>query len=86
MAKSITTSVLVLSVNHVEEDEAQRIAEENGYDDIGEYAESLESSVEGLIAHRLFGDADEIPLIDVSTEVYDEMGDEEIDDIREELK
>lgn len=82
MTKTIATNVIVVSVNHVDGDVAQEMAEENGFDSIDEYAASLEESVEAIVAHRLFGDADAIPIIDISTDVYDDWDEGDVKDLR----
>lgn len=77
MTKTVTTNVTIVSVNHIDEDEAERLATQAGYEDIGKYAQSLEESVEAIVATQLFGDADDIPILDVSTDVYDDWDEDD---------
>lgn len=82
MEKTVVTNVIVVSANQVDEEEAQLLADQAGYDNIEEYAEHLEADLEAIVAHQLFGEADNIPILDVSTEVYDDWDEEDIGDIR----
>lgn len=66
---TITTRVMVLSVNEVDDDELEALADNADFDSVDEYVDSMAESVEALIATKLFGDADEIPILDVNTEV-----------------
>lgn len=76
--KTVATHVTVLSVNHLEEDEAKEFAEGHGFDSLEEQAESLESGLEEIIRERLFADADEIPIVSVNTDVYDDWDGTEV--------
>ena len=78
MEKTVVTNVVVTATNNVDEEEGDRLAEEAGFDSIEEYAEHLEATVEEIVAHRLFGDADSIPVLDVSTDVYDDFDEDQL--------
>lgn len=69
MAKKVVTNVTMVTVNEVGDDEAEKIIERNGADDLSEVTASMEDDVETILSTRLFGDADEIPVLDVNTEV-----------------
>ena len=82
MEKTVVTNVVTVTTNNVDEEEATQLAQDAGFDSIEEYAEHLEATVEEIVAHRLFGDADSIPILDVSTDVYDDFDEGEIGDVR----
>lgn len=70
--KTVATTVIVTSVNHISEDEVEQLLDSHGVDSLDMVANDMQSQVETIVARRLFGDADSIPILDVSTEVYDE--------------
>lgn len=70
--KNVTTTVIVASVNHVSEDEVEQLLDKHGVESLEMVTNDMQQQVEAIVARRLFGDADEIPLLDVRTEVYDD--------------
>ena len=70
--KTVTTTVIVASVNHVSEDEVEQLLDKHGVESLEMVTNDMQQQVEAIVARRLFGDADEIPILDVRTEVYDD--------------
>lgn len=66
---TIRTHLTVVAENEVDDDEVEALMEENDYDSVEEYVASMADDLEARIATRTFGDADEIPILDVNTEV-----------------
>jgi hypothetical protein len=71
MAKTVITNVIVVSANEISDDEIEETLERHDADSLEEVTKIMEGSVEKHIAGRVFGTADNIPIIDVQTEVYD---------------
>jgi len=69
--KTVVTNVTVVSSNRVSGEDVERILESSEHDNMNDYVEELEASVEYIIANKVFGDADKIPVLDVSTFVHD---------------
>lgn len=69
MAKKVVTNVTMVVVNEVGNDEADEIMQNHGTNTLGEVANKMESDVENILATRVFGDADEIAVLDVNSEV-----------------
>ena len=66
----VTTNVTLVAVNNVsEEDKEQLLAENPDCDTFEEVARSMEADVRAIVRHKLFGDADELPILDVNIEV-----------------
>ena len=66
----VTTNVTLVAVNNVsEEDKEQILAENPDCDSFEEVARSMEEDVRAIIRHQLFGDSDELPILDVNIEV-----------------
>ena len=66
----VTTNVTLVAVNNVsEEDKEQLLAENPDCDTFEEVARSMEADVRAIVRHQLFGDADELPILDVNIEV-----------------
>lgn len=81
MSKTVTTTVIVGSVNHISDEEEEELLDSHSTDDLSEVAASMEESVEAIMA-RQFSDADDLPILDVSTDVYDDWSGEELEEIR----
>lgn len=69
MSESVVSQVTVVSKNEVSESDKERLMSNNDFDSFEDYAKSLEDDLESVIAHKLFGDADEIPILDVNVSV-----------------
>lgn len=82
MSKSIVTQVMLVSVNELSEEDEADILEDKDADDIADVAEQMEDSVEALLAHRVFGDADAIPLINVDTSIEEGWDEDDYSDLR----
>ena len=66
----VTTNVALVAVNNVsEEDKEQLLAENPDCDTFEEVARSMEADVRAIVRLQLFGDADELPILDVNIEV-----------------
>ena len=66
----VTTNVTLVAVNNVsEEDKEQILAENPDCDSFEEVARSMEEDVRAIVRHQLFGDSDELPILDVNIEV-----------------
>lgn len=72
MTYTVNTSVTMIVQNKVSADEMEQLLDGSEYDDVSDYAASLESDMEGLLATRTFGGADDIPILDVTTTVESE--------------
>lgn len=73
--KTVATTITLTSVNHVSEEEQDELFEKYPEaDDLSDVADQLGESVKALLAKRVFGDADEIPILDVNTDVYEDWG------------
>lgn len=66
----VTTNVTLVAVNNVSDEEEEQLLQENpDCDTLEEVAQSMEADVRAIIRHKLFGDADELPILDVNIEV-----------------
>lgn len=65
----VVTSVTAIVENEVSDEEREQVLESRGADNLEEVAAEMEASVEAVVAQRLFGDADNIAVLDVNTEV-----------------
>lgn len=83
MGKTIATSVMVVSVNHLTDEEVAEIEDNENKESVEEVAEDLESTVELVMAKNVFQDADELPIISVNTEAYDNWDSEEAEKLLE---
>lgn len=72
MSKKISTYVNVVSVNHITQDEIDAILEVEDADSLEEVLEGMEDNVAAIVKQRLFNDADEVPILEVTTEISDE--------------
>jgi len=66
----VTTNVTLVAVNNVSDEEEEQLLQENpDCDTLEEVAQSMEADVRAIVRHKLFGDADELPILDVNIEV-----------------
>lgn len=77
---TIVTQVNLAAVNHVDDGDVPELLVGTEYDSIEEYAESMEGTVEAILAERVFGDADELAILDVTTEQYDDWNSQTLDE------
>lgn len=77
MSKTVATSVLLVSVNHISEDEEEQLLDSHGVNSLDKVALDMEGQLETILARRVFGDADEMPILDVSTEVYEDWSEDD---------
>lgn len=82
--KAVVTQVTMVTVNEVSPDEESELLASNNADSLDEVADDMKESVATLMANRVFGDADKIPILDVNTQIADEYRPEEYSDIRQE--
>lgn len=80
MSKTVATNVILVSVNHIDDEKVEEMVSSSDYDTLSDYAESLASNVEAIMAQQ-FRDADDVPILDVSTEVYDDWNDEDAQEV-----
>lgn len=71
--KTILTSVVVGSMNSVSDEEQERVKDSYDADTLQEVVDEMEEQVEAIVATRLFGDADEIPLLEVDANVHESL-------------
>lgn len=76
MSKTVATNVILVSTNEVSDEDAEELMEAHGADSLSEVAEAMEEKVESLMAMQ-FREADSIPILDVSTDVYEEFDEED---------
>jgi hypothetical protein len=75
--KTILTSVVVGSMNSVSDDEIEQVKDSYDADTLQEVVDQMEEQVESIVATRLFGVADEIPVLEVDVNVHESLdGDE----------
>lgn len=86
MSKVAISRVILVSVNEINEDEEQQLLDNHDADSLDEVADELTESVESLLAHRVFGDADKIPLLSVKTDIEAEYREEDYTDLREQTE
>lgn len=72
MTKTIATHVTIVSVNHVSDEEAEKLVEAKDAEDLQEVADGMGEDVRSLLRHRVFGDADEVPIMEVQPDVYED--------------
>jgi len=66
----VTTNVTLVAVNNVSDEEEEQLLQENpDCDTLEEVAQSMEADVRAIVRHKVFGDADELPILDVNIEV-----------------
>ena len=65
----VVTQLTAVVVNEVSDEESEQLIENGDAESLSEIAENMEDDVEAIIAHKVFGDADEIALLNVNTEV-----------------
>lgn len=82
MSTSIVTQVMLVSVNEISDEDKADVIDRNDADDIADVAESMEEDVESLLAHRVFGESDAIPIINVDTSVEDGWDEDDYTDLR----
>lgn len=83
MTRTVATTVILTSVNHVSDEDAEEVMREHDADSLEEVATGMEEQVEALLAKRVFGDADDIPILDVSTDVYEDWDDSHAEQLEE---
>ena len=79
---TVTTQVILVSANEISDEEAEEVMDDYDADSLEEVAEEMESAVESLLAYRVFAEADNIPLLDVSTDVHEDWTEEDVGDLR----
>lgn len=63
----VTTNVTLVAVNNVSDEEEEQLLQENpDCDTLEEIAQSMEADVRAIVRHKVFGDADELPILDVN--------------------
>lgn len=67
--RKIITSVTAIVVNEVSDEEVQKLVGESEVDSLQERLDDMEGDVEIALANRVFGDADDIAVLNVNTEV-----------------
>lgn len=75
MSQTVVTNVVLVSANEVSDEDAEQLMEAHGADSLSEVAESMEESVEAIMAKQ-FREADEI-ILNVSTDVDEEWSEED---------
>lgn len=75
--KTVATSVIVVSVNEVSDEEIENLKNSHGVESLDMVAQDMEDQLERIVVSRVFGDADSIPIVDVSTEVYENWDDDQ---------
>jgi hypothetical protein len=83
MSETIATQVTLVSTNEVSDEDAERVMEKYDADSLEEVAQEMEETVESHLAHRAFGGADNIPILDVDTTVYEDWSEDDVTDLRE---
>ena len=72
VSKTVVTNVVAITVNEVSEEEENSVLEASDeIDSLDDLTTVMEQDVEQIIEQRVFGDADSVPILDVSTDVYD---------------
>jgi len=69
MSNTIVTRVSVESVNEVDEGTIELAMEKYGADTRQELLETMAEEVEELLSSTVFADADEMPVLDVTTKI-----------------
>lgn len=82
MSKVAVSRVILVSVNEITDEEEEDLLDSHDADTLDEVADEMGETVESLLAHRVFGDADKIPLLSVETDIEEEYDDEEYHDLR----
>jgi hypothetical protein len=83
MSQTVATTVVLTSVNHVSEEDADDVMESYDADSLQEVADEMGEQVEALLAKRVFGDADDIPILDVDADVYEDWDEDKAVTIEE---
>ena len=79
--KTILTTVVVGSLNSVSDDEIEQVKDSYNADTFEEVLDEMEEQVETIIATRVFGDADEIPFLEVDTDIHESLDNDEAVDM-----
>ncbi len=86
MSKVSISRVILVTVNEIDADSEQELLESNNADSLDEVADEMAEKVESLLAHRVFGDADKIPLMSVETDIEEEYNEDDYTDLREQTE
>jgi len=69
MSPQVITQVTLVAKNEVSDEEREEVLEDHDADSLEELAGKMEETVATGIAARVFGDADDLPVLDVNTKV-----------------
>jgi hypothetical protein len=69
MSSQVVTQVTLVAKNEISDDGREQVLDDHDAESLEEVADKMEESVEALLATRVFGDADEVPTLDVNTKV-----------------
>jgi hypothetical protein len=86
MSKVSISRVIMVSVNEISEAEEEQLLDSHDADSLEAVANEMSETVESLLAHNVFGDADKIPLMSVETDIEEEYNEEDYEDLRGETE
>lgn len=79
MGKTVATSVVLVSVNHLTDEQVEEFTGEGV--ELQDVADEMSPAVGSILREGVFADADEMPIFDIDSTVYDTWNGEDADEL-----